>query len=122
MPRKQRNGSVAQETATKVAEGIGEALARIVNRIESLDTERARAYSQLLVLQKRLNTKVARFGRAIGQKVTASAARSARSRGPARKTATRPGRQKRQVTCGTCGTRGHNARGHAKWKAAQRRD
>ena len=119
MPRKRRNGSVAQETATKVAEGIGEALARLVNRIESLDTERARAYSQLLVLQKRLNTKVARFGRAIGQKVTASAARS---RGPAQKTATQSDRRKRQVTCGTCGTRGHNARGHAKWKAAQRRD
>ena len=36
--------------------GIGEALARMVNRLESLDTEREGAYKQLLGLQKRLNT------------------------------------------------------------------
>ena len=65
MPRKRTKEAIAHETATKVAEGIGEALARIVNRLESLDAERERAYKQLLGLQERFNAQVGRFGRAL---------------------------------------------------------
>ena len=137
MPRKRTKEAIAHETATKVAEGIGEALARIVNRLESLDAERERAYKQLLGLQERFNAQVARFGRAmiIGRTVTtASAGRtgvrgrlSKKTRGVAaksrsritRKSPTKQGRRKGRIKCGICGTSGHNARGHAKWKAAQ---
>ena len=66
--------TAARETATKVAEGIGEALARMVNRFESLDTDRERAYKQILGLQKRFNDQVARLGRAIERTVTTSQA------------------------------------------------
>ena len=69
MPRKRTKEAIARETATKVAEGIGEALASMVNRLEFLDAERERAYKQLLGLQGRFNAQVARFGRAIGRTV-----------------------------------------------------
>ena len=127
--------AVAHETATKVAEGIGEALARAVNRLESLDADRERAYTQLLGLQERLNAQAARFGRAIGRTVTmASAGRAGvrgrlrkKTRGIAaksrsrmtRKSPTKQGRRKGRIKCGICGTPGHNARGHAKWTASQ---
>ena len=134
MPRKRTREAVAHETATKMAEGIGEALARMVNRLESLDSERERAYKQLLGLQERFNAQVARFGRALGRTVTTvSAGRTgaagrqskktrrlaAKSRPRAtRKSPTKQRRKKRRIKCGICGTSGHNARGHAKWKAA----
>ncbi len=135
MPRKRSKEAVAHETATKVAEGIGEALARVVNRLESLDVERASVYKQLLGLQERLNAQVARFGAAIGRTVTAASAGRTGVRGRlskktraiaaksrlriARKAPTKQGRKNRRIKCGVCGTLGHNARGHAKWKASQ---
>ena len=133
MPKKRTKEAVAQEAATKVAEGIGEALAAIVNRLESLDAERENVYKQLLDLQRRFNKQVVRVGDAIGQRVTAATtARPGAARSPkkARRTAkkrastqekaatTRP-RKKGPIRCGICGTSGHNARGHAKWKASQ---
>jgi len=132
---KRTNEAVAHETATKVAEGIGEALAGIVNRLESLDAERENVYKQLLGLQERFNDQVARFGEAIGQTLTtATTSRSAARRRPHRKarraaaergsTSNRKAAAKRtskkgRIKCGICGTPGHNARGHARWKASQ---
>lgn len=147
MPKKPRaRGASTGDTATKVAENIGEALAHVVNRLESLDAERDKAYAQLLALQERLNAQVARFGHTVGSRVTAASAdgrriasrlkrkakravvkRRIKKRGPKRaakkaskKTApaTRA-RKKSRVTCSICGTSGHNARGHAKWQAAR---
>lgn len=135
MPNTRKKEAAAHEAATKVAEGIGEALAGIVNRLESLDTERESVYRQLLGLQKRFNPQVARFGEAIGQTVTTratkpvgkgrrppkkaqgSAAKSAKK--TTRRATTSRTRQKSPVRCGICGTVGHNARGHAKWEASQ---
>ena len=133
MPEKRTREAVVHDTATKVAEGIGEALARAVNRLESLDVDRERAYQQLLELQERLNAQVARFGRVIGRTVTvtSSAPEGVRSRlgqqprGAAadarrgRRSPAKQGRKKGRITCGVCGTPGHNARGHARWKASQ---
>ena len=132
MPSKRTKEAAAQAAATKVAEGIGEALAGIVNRIESLDAERENVYTQLLGLQKRFNTQVARFGDAIGQRMTAAtdaarspgrspkkARRTTAKRASTRKAATPRSRTKAPIKCGICGTSGHNARGHAKWKASQ---
>ncbi len=146
-----RTRTTTEDKTTKVAEGIGRALAKVVNRLESLDTERDKAYAQLLTLQARLNTQVARLGRTIGQKARAVAKRQApgrpvakrqtpgrpvgRGRTTARPATRRPraatsrskpaapkrGRTKKTITCGICGTRGHNARGHAKWQAAKNR-
>ena len=122
MPKKRTQQKAAHDTAIRVAESIGEALGRIVNRLESLDADRERAYEQLVALQKRLNEQVARFGRALGRtppgaqsakksRRTAAKSRSGRKSSPARK--------KARVTCSICGTAGHNARGHAKWQASQ---
>ena len=132
MPSKRTKEAAAQAAATKVAEGIGEALAGIVNRLESLDAERENVYKQLLGLQKRFNTQVARFGDAVGQRMTAAtdagrdagrsprkARRTSEKRASTRKTATPRSRKKAPIRCGICGTSGHNARGHAKWKASQ---
>ena len=132
MPNKRTKEAVAQEAAMKVAEGIGEALAGIVNRLESLDAERENVYKQLVGLQQRFNTQVARLSDAIGQRVTAAAnargrsgrssqkaQRKAQKTAPARTAATPRPRKKRPVTCSVCGTSGHNARGHAKWEASQ---
>ncbi len=136
-----RTRTTTEDKTTKVAEGIGRALAKVVNRLESLDTERDKAYAQLLTLQARLNTQVARLGRTIGQKARAVAKRQAPGRPVGRGTTTaRPatrhpgratsrskpavpkrGRTKKTVTCGICGTGGHNARGHAKWQASKNR-
>ena len=132
MPRKRTKEEVAHETATRVAEGIGEALGRIVNRLESLDAEREHAYEQLLTIQERLNAQVARFGRAIGRTTRgASPARTSVPRQPSKKTReisaksrsvetkAKQHRKKVRIKCGICGTPGHNARGHARWKASQ---
>ena len=132
VPSKRTKEAVAQEAATKVAEGIGEALAGIVNRLESIDAERENVYKQLLGLQKRFNTQVARFGDAIGQRMTGAtdagrgagrsprkARHTAEKRVSTRKAATSRSCKKAPVTCGICGTSGHNVRGHAKWKASQ---
>jgi hypothetical protein len=131
VPSKRTKEAIAQETATKVAEGIGEALAGIVNRLESLEAERENVYKQLLGLQKRFNTQVTRFGEAIGQRMTGATSghgagrsprkvrRTAEIRVSTRKTATPRSRKKAPITCGICGTSGHNARGHTKWKASQ---
>ncbi len=73
MPSKRAKGTVAHETATRVAEGMGEALGQIVNRLESLDSDRERAYAQLLALQEHLNAQVIRFGRAIERVATTAA-------------------------------------------------
>ena len=133
MPNKRTKEAVAQEAATKVAEGIGEALAGVVNRLESLDAERENFYKQLLGLQKGFNKLVARFGDAMGQRVTGAAtarpgggrsrqkARTAEKRASTRKAATPRPRRKGSITCSICGTPGHNARGHAKWEASQSR-
>ena len=133
MAKKPTKEAFAHETAAKVAEGIGEALARIVNRLESLDAERETVYKQLLGLQKRFNKQVARFGEAIGQRITtptnghpgvgrrprkkARRAGAKRRSKTTRKAATRPDRKK-PITCSICGTPGHNARGHSKWEAS----
>ena len=124
MPRKRTKTAVSHETATKVAEGVGEALARAVNRLESLDAERARAYAQLLALQERLNVQVARLGRAIGRTMTSASPGRAGGRGrPRVKTpgvaAKRPATGRKPPTCSICGKPGHNAQGHAKWKASK---
>ena len=127
--------------ATKVAEGIGEALGRIVNRLESLDADRDRAYEQLLALQERLNEQVLRFGRAVGRTMTtAPAGRPEADRRPGRRRRQRPvppeGSAQSEITqrsrpvnkgtpsrirCGVCSTPGHNARGHARWDASRRK-
>ena len=65
MARKRRKKVEAQQTAARVAEGIGEALASVVNRLESLEAEREKAYAQLVELQRRVNAQVFQFGRAI---------------------------------------------------------
>jgi hypothetical protein len=131
-----RTRTTTEDKTTKVAEGIGRALAKLVNRLGSLDAEREKAYTQLLALQARLNTQVTRLGRTIGQKARTVAKRQAPGR-PAGKgrlpgppatrrpratpaAATRT-RTKKTVTCSVCGTRGHNARGHAKWQASKNR-
>ena len=133
MPAKRTREAAVHETATKVAEGIGEALARVVNRLESLEVEREKAYTQLVQLQERVNAQVARFGRVIGRTVSAASAGRARARrrGPSKARGARAGaaapprrparqdRKKARIKCGVCGTPGHNARGHAKWKASQ---
>ena len=125
MSNKRTKEAAAHEAASKVAEGIGEALAGIVNRLESLDAERESVYRQLLSLQKRFNQQVARFGEAIGQKVTNRSTKGARATTPkrARKTTrtatTSRTSRKSPVRCGVCGTAGHNARGHAKWEASK---
>ncbi len=129
MPRKRTKEEVAHETATQVAEGIGEALGRIVNRLESLDAEREHAYEWLLAIQERLNAQVARFGRGIGRTTRgASPARTSVPRQPSKKTReisaksrsvetkAKQHRKKVRIKCGICGTPGHNARGHARWK------
>ena len=103
MPRTRSKKQGAHDTATRVAEGIGEALARIVNRLESLDAERDRVYKQLLALQDRVNPQTA------SRRTTKKKTRSK----------TRRPRKKAQIKCGICGTPGHNARGHAKWKASR---
>ncbi len=125
MLNKRKREAAAHEAATKVAEGIGEALAGIVNRLDSLDTERDNVYRQLLSLQKRFNRQVARFGEAIGQTVTTRPPRKARgtatksAKKTTRRATTSRTRQKSPPRCGVCGTVGHNARGHAKWEASQ---
>ena len=136
-----RTRTTTEDKTTKVAEGIGRALARVVNRLESLDAEREKAYAQLLTLQARLNTQVTRLGRTIGQKARTVAKRQAPGRpvgkgrlqgrpatrrpraaaSRATPAAAKRTRTKKTVTCGICGTRGHNARGHAKWQAAKNR-
>lgn len=126
-----RTRTTTEDKTTKVAEGIGRALAKVVNRLESLDTEREKAYAQLLTLQARLNAQVTRLGRTIGQKArTVGKGRlperpaTRRPRAPASRAtpaAPKRTRTKKTVTCSVCGTRGHNARGHAKWQAAKNR-
>ncbi len=76
MARKRTQKVEARQTAARVAEGIGEALARVVNRLESLDAEREKTYAQLVELQRRVNAQVSQFGRAIGQRVTTATAKS----------------------------------------------
>ena len=116
MPRKRTKEEVAHETATRVAEGIGQALGRIVNRLGSLDAEREHAYEQLLAIQERLSAQVARFGRAIGRtektRETSATGRSVETKGTQRQ-------KKVRIKCGICGTPGHNARGHARWNASK---
>ena len=109
------------ETAGKVAESIGAALGRLVNRIEALDAEREKVYAQLLALQERLNVQVARAGKALGDKVPTAAGvrRTLRSRRGKKTTPKKPARTKARIRCGVCGTVGHNARGHARWQAAK---
>ncbi len=136
-----RTRTTTEDKTTKVAEGIGRALAKVVNRLESLDTERDKAYAQLLTLQARLNTQIARLGRTIGQRARAvakrqapgrpvgrdrSIARPATRRRRAAKPGAKPGtstrgRTKKTITCSVCGTPGHNARGHARWQASKNR-
>ena len=128
MPRKRASEAVTDDAATRMAEGIGQALARVVNRLESLDAEREKAYRQLLKLQDRLNKEVARVGHAIGQRVGRVGGGRTRGR-PAAKphskqtktVVTKRGRTEKRITCGICGTPGHNARGHAKWEASRDR-
>ena len=136
MVRKRKTTASSGEAAARVAEGIGEALARVVNRLESLDAEREKAYGQLVELQRRVNTQVTRFGRAFGRKVSSAESelggrprktvkqakttvRKARRAATKRKRSA--GKTKTTIKCGICGTRGHNARGHAKWEASRRR-
>lgn len=134
MARTRRKEAAAREAATKVAEGIGEALARVVNRLESLDAERARVYKQLLALQERINKQVARFGDTLGRTMsTATTSRSGEAgqaskktrRGAAKRrpkttrTSATGAARKRPISCGICGTPGHNARGHAKWETSR---
>ena len=134
MARKRTQKVEARQTAARVAAGIGEALARVVNRLESLDAEREKAYAQLVELQRRVNAQVSQFGRAIGQRVTTATAKSdlggrlKKRKKPIATSARRPRRTtaKRKISagtikCGVCGTAGHNARGHAKWEASKRR-
>ncbi len=133
MARKRTQKVEARQTAARVAEGIGEALARVVNRLESLDAEREKTYAQLVELQRRVNAQVSQFGRAIGQRVTTATAKSdlggrlKKRKKPKATSARRPRRTtaKRKtagtIKCGVCGTAGHNARGHAKWEASKRR-
>ena len=104
-----------------MAEGIGEALAHLVNRLEALDTEREKAYDQLVALQERLNLQVVSFSKAFGKRLadTATAGRRAGGRRAKQKSSKKGARQKGRVKCSVCGTLGHNARGHAKWKKAQ---
>lgn len=113
-----KNGA---ETAAKVAEGIGTALGRMVNRLEALDAEREKVYTQLLALQERLNVQVARAGKAVGDKVPTAAGvrRTLQSRRGKQTTPKKPPRTKARIRCGVCGTVGHNARGHARWQAAK---
>ena len=131
MPSKRAKGTVAPEAAMRVAEGIGEAIGQIVNHLESLDAERAKAYAQLLALQERLNAHVIRFGQAIERVATTAASgrptAGKRPRGNTRQPRARnaspaktpPRRKKARIKCGVCGTPGHNARGHAKWESAR---
>ena len=132
MPRKRASQPVTDDAATRMAEGIGQALASVVNRLESLDTDREKAYRQLLKLQDRLNREVARLGRAIGQTVSRVGTGHTRGRPvtkrrratksdskPTKVVATKQRRNKKRITCGICGTPGHNARGHARWQASR---
>ena len=133
MPHAPKKEAAAREAATKVAEGIGEALARVVNRLESLDAERGRVYTQLLALQERINKQVSRFGDTLGRTMsTATTSRSgdaglasrtrrgaAKRRRKTTRTAATGAARKRPISCGICGTPGHNARGHAKWEASR---
>ena len=132
MARKRRKKAEAQQTAARVAEGIGEALASVVNRLESLEAEREKAYAQLVELQRRVNAQVFQFGRAIGQRVSTAATGPLGGRVKKRKKPTATSARRRRTTakrktsagtikCGICGTAGHNARGHAKWEASKRR-
>ena len=127
-----RTRTTTDDKTTKVAEGIGRALAKVVNRLESLDAEREKAYAQLLTLQARLNTQVTRLGRTIGQKARTVATRQPPGRPVAsrRRRAAKPGAKpgtstrggtKKTITCSVCGTPGHNARGHARWQASKNR-
>ncbi len=121
MAKNRNRAGDSAETAVKIAEGIGDALGRIVNRLESLDAEREKVYGQLLALQERLNVQVDRAGKALGGTVTTPAAprRGLRSRLGKKTTAKTKVRRKARVRCGVCGTLGHNARGHARWQAAK---
>ncbi len=152
MAAKRTSGTGAADRVTRIAEGIGEALAGLVNRlekIEKIDTlgdARARAYAQLLELQRRVNEQVTRFGRSLrpsggtasaggarrrqgtvpranrpGAPTTArpTAARAPRSRSGPKKSKKSETSKKREVTCSVCGALGHNARGHARWQAAR---
>ena len=132
MPNKRTKEALAQEAAMKVAEGIGEALAGVVNRLEALDAERENVYRQLLGLQKRFSEQIARFSDVVGPRVkTATRDRPGAGRPPRktrrtadkgaspRKNAPPRPRKRGSITCGICGTSGHNARGHAKWEASQ---
>ena len=134
MPRNRTNETEARDAATKIAEKIGEALAHIVNRLESVDVDRERAYKQLLELQSRFNTQVSHLGDVIGERVNKATRRRTRPQSPrgksaggsrtsrrkGSKSAGTPGRARNRVKCGICGTPGHNARGHAKWQASRR--
>ena len=121
MAKNRNRAGDSAETAVKIAEGIGDALGRIVNRLESLDAEREKVYGQLLALQERLNVQVDRAGKALGGTVPTPAAprRGLRSRLGKKATAKTKVRRKARVRCGVCGTLGHNARGHARWQAAK---
>ncbi len=130
MARKRKRTAGSGQTATRVAEGIGEALAKVVNRLESLDAEREKAYAQLVELQRRVNTQVSRFGRVIGQRVATAAKtefggrlkkRSSKATRTRRTRRTTSKRAAGTIKCGICGTAGHNARGHKKWEASKRR-
>lgn len=109
------------EAAGKVAESIGTALGRMVNRLEALDAEREKVYAELLALQERLNVQVARAGKALGDKLptTGGVRRTLRSRRGKKTTPKKRVGTKARIRCGVCGTVGHNARGHARWQAAQ---
>jgi hypothetical protein len=132
MPKKRAREQLSNDAATRMAERIGQALARVVNQLESLDAEREKAYRQLVELQDRLNRQVARVGRAIGPTVRTVGGSRTRGRSatkrrraakphskPTKTAATKRGRTKKRITCGVCGTSGHNARGHAKWQASR---
>lgn len=116
MSKTRSNPPAAAEAAARVAEGIGEALARIVNRIESLDAERAG--EQLVAWLRRVNEHIGRLERVIGgaPETTARTATSNQAGARMRPVGTQ---QKAPIKCGVCGTPGHNARGHAKWQASQ---
>ncbi len=122
--------TATKDKTTEFAERIGRTLAKVVNRLESLDDEREKSYNQLLTLQARLNTQVARLVRTIDRTAHTGGTRPAPVRPAATRrpraakssskpTATKRGGAKKTITCGICGTRGHNARGHAKWQASR---
>ena len=116
MAAKHTSGTGIADAVTRIAEGIGEVLGRVVNRLEKMDKidkvdRLGAAQAGADGTRHRVGSQAKRPGAPTASRQTA--VRAPRSQSGSQKAT------KRTVTCSVCGALGHNARGHARWHASQ---